>query len=118
MYLLRKVAKRMYCINYLVRAGVPTCDVVCVYTNIIRSVLEYACPVWHPGLTKKLSKDIERVQKCYLKLLFPPLSYAESLSKTGLERLDNRRDMITQSMFREIKNPNHTLHYLLPPAIV
>ena len=25
MYLLRKVAKRMYCINYLVRAGVPTC---------------------------------------------------------------------------------------------
>jgi len=32
MYLPRKVAKRMYCINYLVRAGVPTCDVVCVYT--------------------------------------------------------------------------------------
>jgi len=41
-YLLRKVAKRMYCINYLVRAGVPTCDVVCVYTSIIRSDLEYA----------------------------------------------------------------------------
>jgi len=71
MYLLRKVVKRMYCINYLVRAGVPTCDVVCVYTSIIRSVLEYACPVWHPGLTqKKLSKDIERVQKHCLKLLF------------------------------------------------
>jgi len=31
MYLLIKVAKRMYCINYLVRAGVPTCD-VCVFT--------------------------------------------------------------------------------------
>jgi len=27
------------------RAGVPTCDVVCVYTSIIRSVLEYACHV-------------------------------------------------------------------------
>ena len=48
MYLLRKIAKRMY----LVRAGVPTCDVVCVYASIIRSVLEYACPVWHPGLKK------------------------------------------------------------------
>ena len=59
---------------------------------------------------KKLSKDIERVQKRCLELLFP----AESLSKTGLERLDNRRDMITQSTFREIKNPNHPLHYLLP----
>jgi len=62
MYLLRKVAKPVYCINYLVRAGVPTCDVVCVYTSIICSVLEYACPVWYPGLTKKLAKDIERVQ--------------------------------------------------------
>jgi len=102
MYLLRKIAKRMY----LVRAGVPTCDVVCVYASIIRSVLEYVCPVWHPGLTKKLSKDIERVQKRCLKLLFPALSYAESLSKTGLERLDTRRDMITQSMFREIKTQN------------
>jgi len=25
--------------------------------------LEYACAVWHPGLSTKLSKDIERVQK-------------------------------------------------------
>ena len=44
----------MYCINYLFRAGVPASDIVCVYISrpIIRSVLEYACPVWHPGLTK------------------------------------------------------------------
>ena len=117
LYLLRKVAKRMYCINYLVRAGVPTCDVVCVYTSIIRSVLEYACPVWHPGLTKTLSKDTERVQRRCLKLLFPAFSYAESLSKTGLEHLDNRCDMITQSMFREIKNTKHPLHYLLPQSV-
>ena len=36
-YLLRKVAKRMYCINYLFRAGVPASDIVCVYTSIIFS---------------------------------------------------------------------------------
>jgi len=53
-YLLSKVAKRMYCINYLFRAGVPTSDIVCVYTSIIRSVLEYTCPVWHPVLTIKI----------------------------------------------------------------
>jgi len=56
MYLLRKVAKWMYCINYLFRAGVPASDIVCVYTSIIRSVLEYACLVWHPGLTEKTVK--------------------------------------------------------------
>jgi len=91
---------------------------VCVYTSIIRSVLEYACPVWHPGLTKKPSKDIECVQKRCLKLLFPALSYTESLTKFGLKRLDDRRDMITQSMFRQIKYPKHPLPYLLPPVKV
>ena len=65
---------------------------------------------------KKLSKDIECVQKCCLKLLFPALSYTESLSNCGLGH--DRRDMITQSMFRQIKDPKHPLHYLLPPVKV
>jgi len=65
-----------------------------------------------------LSKDIECVQKRCLKLLFPALSYTESLRKSGLERLDDRRDMITQSLFRQIKDPKHPLHYLLPPVKV
>jgi len=81
----------MYCINYLFRAGVPASDIVCVYNSIIRSVLEYTCPVWHPGLTKKLC-----VQKRCLKLLFPALSYTESLTKFGLERLDDRHDHTKQ----------------------
>ena len=63
MYILRKVAKRMHCINYLFRAGVPASDIVCVYTSIIRSVLEYACPVWYPGLTKKNCQKILSVYK-------------------------------------------------------
>jgi len=63
---------------------------------------------------KKQSKYIECAQKRCLKLLFPALLYTESLSKSGLERLDDRRDMITQSLFRQIKGPKHPLHYLLP----
>ena len=71
----------------------------------------------HPGLTKKLSKD--RVcSKTLFKTVVSGLSYTESLTKFGLERLDNRRDMITQSMFRQIKDPKHPLHYLLPPVKV
>jgi len=58
----------MYFIIHLVKAGIPVCDILCVYCAVIRSVLEHARPVWHPVLTKKLSKDIERVQKRYLKL--------------------------------------------------
>ena len=52
------------------------------------------CPVWDPGLTKKLPKDIERVQKRCLKLLYPSISYSDALCMSSLDRLDDRRDMI------------------------
>jgi len=42
-------------------------EVSCVYCSVNRSVLEYACPVWH---RQKLSRDINRAQKrCLHKLL-------------------------------------------------
>ena len=45
----------IYLVNkYLVNTGVPVCDILCVCCTVIRSILEYACPVWHPGLTKKI----------------------------------------------------------------
>jgi len=67
---------------------------------------------------KKLSKDIECAQKRCLILLFPVFLYNESLTKFCLERLDDRCDMITQNMFRQIKDPKHPLHYLLHPVKV
>jgi len=63
--------RSMYPSIYLCKAGVPTRDIVYIYCPVIRSVLEYACPVWHPGLTSKLSKDIGRVQKRCLRIIFP-----------------------------------------------
>ena len=113
-YILGKAAKRMYCINYLVRAGISDKDIIIVYTSIIRSILEYACPVWHPGLTAKQTKDIERVQKRCLKLIYPTLSYSEALLLSGLEELGIRRERITKELFDEIKHENHVLHSLLP----
>jgi len=113
-YMLKKVAKRIYCILYLVRAGIKSEDIVIIYCSIIRSVLEYACQVWHPGLTKKQSSEIERVQKRCLKLIYPNLDYHQSLQMSGLEKLETRRESLTQSLFQEIKDDKHILHSLLP----
>ena len=110
-YILKKVAKRMYCMHYLTRAGIKECDSVIIYCSIIRSVLEYACPVWHSGLTIKQSDEIERVQQRCLKLIFPGCSYDEAL---GLEKLATRRENQTRELFVEMKNENHVLHSLLP----
>ena len=85
-------------------AGVIPSDIVIIYCSVIRSVLEYACPVWHPGLTQKQDKDIERVQKRSLKLIFPDLTYTEALVETGLKKLSTRRENVAQQMFHEIKD--------------
>lgn len=61
----------MFCIKTLVHCGVELEDIVQVYCSVIRFVLKYACPVWHPGLTEKLSKEIKRIQKQCLKIIFP-----------------------------------------------
>ena len=80
-YILSKSSKRIYCILNLCKAGVPTRDIAYIYCLVIRSVLEYACPVWHPGLTSKLSKDIERVQKRCLRIIFQQLMLPLELHK-------------------------------------
>jgi len=41
----------------------------------------------------------------------PMLWSPYKLSKSGLERLDDRRFVITQSMYRQIKDQKHPLHY-------
>jgi len=42
----------------------------------------------------------------------------DALSKSGLDSLDYRRDLIVQNRFREIKDPKQFLHYLLQPIKV
>jgi len=86
-------------IGNLSKAGVPACDIVYIYCSVGRSVLEYACAVWHLRLSNKLSKDIERVQKCCLKIIYPKLSYSEALEKSGLVHLDIHHEDITQENF-------------------
>ena len=46
------------------------------------------------------------------------MSYSEVLDKSGLNRLDTRREEITKQIFRQIKSPTHPLHYLIPPRKV
>lgn len=112
-YMLKKVSKRYFIIFQLAKINSPPCDILVIYCSIIRSILEYACPVWHTGLTKTQTNDIERVQRRCLRIIYPDFSYREALNISGLEKLCTRRENITCKLFNEIKNHNHILHGLL-----
>jgi hypothetical protein len=116
-YIVKKVVKRrpIFCIRTFVNRGIRPHDVIQVYCSVIRTVYEYACRVWHPGLTKKLSTEIECIRKRCLKIVFPTLSYSRDSDEAKLDRLDVRREADITDMFNGMKVSNHILHSLLPP---
>lgn len=114
-YIVSRASQLLHYIRTLKRSGYSDKDLIQIYTGKLRSILEYACQVWHPGLTLSLSQDIERVQIRALKIIRPDLQYHEALDMYNLPYLDQRRTQICQKTYSQIKQPNHVLHSLLPP---
>ena len=94
-HMLGKVSKSIFCINNLARAGIHESDIIQVFISTIRSVFEYVCPVWHPGLSKTQSNEIGRVQERCLGIIYPKLTYTEALLISRLDSLHTRREIIT-----------------------
>ena len=74
----------------LKRVGLGTNNLVLVYCSIVRSIVEYASPVW-AAIPLHLDKLIESVQRKALKIIFVRVDYTEALVLAGLESLSDRR---------------------------
>ena len=79
--LCKKVASRLYFLRQLKRAQLPTKDLFLFYISCIRPIAEYACQVFHTGLPKYLSDDLENLQKRALRIIHPDLFYDEALDR-------------------------------------
>ena len=114
-YITTRASSRLYFLRMLKRVGISLTDIFHVYTSIIRPILEYACEVWHPGLSKELSQSLEHVQKRALKIMLPDASYSKALEHFSCETLHQRREYLCKKLFKNMCNPSHRLNYLLPP---
>ena len=96
--------------------GDPT-QLLCFYTTCIRPVFDYACQVFHNGLPKYLSEELEKIQRFALRIIFPDLAgYQLALKECNIATLHQRRQWLTERLFNEIKdNSLHKLHGILPP---
>ena len=72
-YLYRKCSRRLYLLIMLKSAGVPTRDILRIYLTMIRSVLDYACQVWHTSLSAAHSDKLESVQRRALHIIYQDL---------------------------------------------
>ena len=92
-----------------------------LYNKQIRSILEYAAPVWSPGLSNYDRDEFERIQKSTFQIRFCNNKYEKILTIYNLQSLEERRSEIGrkfadkssknvnfQSWFQENKNPYKT----------
>jgi len=87
-------------------------DLVYYYQSVIRPVVEYACVVWHPSLTKKQSELIERIQRRAAKIIFG--HEIDALKALNLPPLFDRRESLTKEFFASLLRTNSCLHHLIP----
>ena len=113
-YMNSKASKRLYYLRWLKRSGVPKTQLKDTFLAIIRSVLEYACPVWSTSLNKELSKVLESIQMRACKIIVPKLSYEDAIIDLELPLLYDRRMDICKDFFKSMCDPNHKLHDMLP----
>ena len=88
-----------------------------VYSKEVRSILEMAVPVWHPGLTRQQSTDIENVQKMAMKIILQDkyVSYPLACSTLATKTLEERRlQLCAKFAAKNVKSSNSFFTKLNP----
>ena len=77
--------------------GASQTEMVTLWISFCRSVLEQSCAVWDSSLTVENVLDLERVQKSFCRLVLNNKyeSYETSLDKLNLQKLSERRKILT-----------------------
>ena len=100
----------------LKRARVPQKDLCLFYITCVRSVIEYAAPVFHHALPAYLSQELERVQKRAMRIICPGIEYQQALALMSLPTVAEHHHNICARLFEStISVLNHKLRKFLPP---
>ena len=109
-----RASTRFYFLKQLKRSGLPPEGLLTFYKTIIRPILEYACQVWHPGLTKENAESLERIQKRVFNLIYPDVPYSTVLETHQIESLEARRHQLCRKFFHNMSQDGSRLKNILP----
>ena len=108
--------QRLFSLTLLKRSKLAPTDIVHIYCSKIRPILEYACPVWHGGLTVEQGEDIEHIQERALRIAHPGVPYNEALNMSNIPTLQERRTQECKKLLEKMQNPQDKLNRILPKA--
>ena len=108
--MLAKFRTRLWSLRHLKKSGMSPADLLLVFTTILRPVLDFAAPAYHPLLTVGQTKDLEMLQKKALKIVYgPTIRYEEALALANLTTLEERREtLVTNFAISAERNPRYT----------
>ena len=113
----KKATKRLLVLRTLKRVGLGTNDLVLVYCSIVRSIVEYALPVW-AAIPLYLDELIASVQQKALKIIFGWVDYTEALVLAGLESLSDRRVGACQQFMATARQMSPLKNIISSPAAI
>ena len=108
-YICQKANKKLWILRRLKQYELDPFNIFDVYCKEVRSLLELAVPVWHSGLTKAESKQIESIQKTAFKIILGPdyIDYEVACTIFGIEPLELRRvQLCLKFAKKDLKKPN------------
>ena len=116
-FMIKRANSCMFIIYRAKKIGFSIEAMLTLYLWHLRTGLEYACPVWHSGLTQLHHTRIERIQRRALRVILGNQyqTYENALERLNITSLYDRREMLTLRFGRSLlRSPTH--RHLLPPT--
>ena len=109
--ILKRTNTEFFLLKLLNKFRCPKSHCLKIFLSFVHPTLEYACPVWHPGISNELSDRIEAAQKRCLRIIFNggKVPYISLLRRANLVTLKERRAQISlRSAHNALYNPRTT----------
>ena len=110
-FICTRARRKMWVLRRLKKFKIEISKLADVYKKEIRSLLEYAVPVWHSSITVKQSNQIERVQKEAFRIILGQdyIDYEVACTLLCMEPLNIRRTQLCLTFAKKDFKKNRTL---------
>ena len=115
-YIISKANKLLFILYRAKQFGFSQNVMFTLYSWFIRTSLEYAAPVWHPGLTQAQHQQLERIQKRCFRIILGGTyhNYDNALQQLNTKSLQNRREDLTIGFGKSLLKSSQHRHFLPP----
>ena len=115
-YMVGRCNSKMWVIRRLKNLGANESDLLDVYCKQIRSILEFAVPVWNSSINGEQISQIERIKKTALHIILGEnyTSYRNALKKSGLEKLSARRTKLCLNFAKKAQKSAKFTKWFIP----